>query len=662
MTSNIKGRVLYTIRNLKGIQLCSGKLGTITFYTGQEREPSSMQNYTDQPFSKLKFLPSAIRAISHQTFASTVATVNLSLRSLSALRRLAPASVLGLALLTGCAATGEPMAAKDAEGKVMAASTDPATEEMAPKIPLAELDGQTVYTVLVAEMALTNREYQLGLQFYLNLAKETRDPGAAERAAIVAQMTNRLEEAGEATAIWLESDPDNASAHQTAALAAVRTKDLEKAKFHLTRVLQLSPGAAIDVIIGEPKDYTEEERQTLIDLFNPLAKEYSKNERLWLAKSRLEMANRQFDPALDSVNKSLKIAEGPENYEVKARIYFLMGKNDAGKSTMETALKKFPLNRSLVVFQAQQLARINEADQAIPALKNYFNSKPEDHPITALYARIAYEAEAMEEAQTLYNRLTLVGQFMDEAHYYLGNLAQVEENTQQAIEHFQKITKDPYFVPAAARLVDLVVAEDSVEAGLAEIDRLISEHPDKPDLYAVKSDLYLQENQDQFAYDTLSEGLNQFPENIRLLYNRALLAEQLDNLGQLEIDLNKVLELEPDNASALNALGYTLADRTDRVDEAYDLIKRAYDLRPDDAAIQDSMGWVLYRRGDLEASLEFLQPAFNNTKNHEIAAHLGEVLWQLNRKDEADKVWQEGLLDDPESEVLKRTMDRLKNP
>jgi tetratricopeptide (TPR) repeat protein len=157
------------------------------------------------------------------------------------------------------------------------------------------------------------------------------------------------------------------------------------------------------------------------------------------------------------------------------------------------------------------------------------------------------------------------------------------------------------------------------------------------------------------------EGLTAFTDNEELLYSRSLTAEKMGRIDMMEQDLKRILQRDPNNARALNALGYTLADRTDRYQEAYGYIERAFKQRPDDIAILDSMGWVLYRLGRLDEAQEYLRRAAAQIRDGEIAAHLGEVLWAAGKRDEARQIWEEALKFAPDHEVLQQTIQRF-NP
>lgn len=156
----------------------------------------------------------------------------------------------------------------------------------------------------------------------------------------------------------------------------------------------------------------------------------------------------------------------------------------------------------------------------------------------------------------------------------------------------------------------------------------------------------------------LNRALEAMPGQVELLYTRALVAEELGKPEVLEADLRAVLEKKPDDPNALNALGFTLADRGERLDEAKRYIAKSLELKPDDPAILDSYGWVHYRLGDYPTALEYLRRAYGLLKNPEIGAHFGEVLWESGKREEAKKVWEECLRQDADDKDMKKVMAR----
>jgi tetratricopeptide (TPR) repeat protein len=178
-------------------------------------------------------------------------------------------------------------------------------------------------------------------------------------------------------------------------------------------------------------------------------------------------------------------------------------------------------------------------------------------------------------------------------------------------------------------------------------------------LYISEAEILREEDRGEAAFNLLSRALDQNPNDEDLLYSRSLAAESIDRLEVAERDLLTLIEADPENGQALNALGYTLADRTDRYQEALGYLQRALTLLPDDAAVLDSMGWVLYRLGRYEESLDYLRRAYEASADDEIAAHLSEVLWMMGKRSEAREIWQRAIEKAPESEHLLEVKERL---
>jgi tetratricopeptide (TPR) repeat protein len=162
------------------------------------------------------------------------------------------------------------------------------------------------------------------------------------------------------------------------------------------------------------------------------------------------------------------------------------------------------------------------------------------------------------------------------------------------------------------------------------------------------------------AYEVLGQAVQRFADDTELLYEQAMMAEKLDRLAEMEQLLRRVIALKPDNAHAYNALGYSLADRSQRLPEARTLIAKALELSPGDPFITDSLGWVEFRLGNRDEALRLLRQAYAARPDAEIGAHLGEVLWSLNQRDEARRVWQESRRRDAANEVLRETLARLR--
>ncbi len=231
----------------------------------------------------------------------------------------------------------------------------------------------------------------------------------------------------------------------------------------------------------------------------------------------------------------------------------------------------------------------------------------------------------------------------------------------EAISWYEQLEGTDQALPATLRRASLLAGSGRMDEARQVLlfARNSGGQAVKLETLLVEANLLLEADQGEAALTTLSLALEEFPDNTRILYLRSLVAVGLDQIAMAEEDLRAVLALEPSNAAALNALGYTLADRTSRLEEAETLIQKAYSLEPEDAAIIDSMGWIAYRMGRFEEARRYLEQAFLRDRNAEIAAHLGEVIWVLGDAQRARQVWNEGMRIEPGNQTLIDTMQRF---
>jgi tetratricopeptide (TPR) repeat protein len=245
----------------------------------------------------------------------------------------------------------------------------------------------------------------------------------------------------------------------------------------------------------------------------------------------------------------------------------------------------------------------------------------------------------------------------------LGQLAELAERREEALRWYRAVPRGERWFDAQLRIAVLLDGQGERDAALAHLDALrgagIDDDANLASTFLLESELHVRHAQPERALDAFGRGLKVLPDDRRLLYARALQYEALDRVDECVADLRRLVELDPDDADALNALGYTLADRTDRHQEALALITRALAAKPDEAAIIDSMGWVQYRLGNLDEALEYLRRAFELQPDAEIAAHLGEVLWAKGERDAARAAWAKGREVDPDNETLAATVRRL---
>jgi len=231
----------------------------------------------------------------------------------------------------------------------------------------------------------------------------------------------------------------------------------------------------------------------------------------------------------------------------------------------------------------------------------------------------------------------------------------------EAVDWYQEVVRGERAFVSALRRAFLTAESGDLDRARNQLQQLrLRDEPEfVRESFMAESEILVNAAMPAQALELLNTALDTLPSDTQLLYARALVAVQLGELGIAEADLRGIIELEPQNVAALNALGYTLADLTSRYEEAQDLIRAAYAMQPEEVSIIDSMGWVAFRMGRLEEAERFLRDAWSRDQNAEIAAHLGEVLWVSEQQEEALMVWRDAYRIDSANTILNETMERF---
>ena len=303
------------------------------------------------------------------------------------------------------------------------------------------------------------------------------------------------------------------------------------------------------------------------------------------------------------------------------------------------------------------LAEWNDNVSALEQFEKLLAHDPQN--LDALYAAgiLSQGLVLWDEAKSHFEVLLEHYPQEDRARLYLGQILSEQGEHDEALDLLREIAAADYYFDVQMRIgFVLSDAGRHTEA----LEHLADVTPKSQDeqvrIYLAREQVLRDSGQPEAALELLSAALIDIPDHPDLLYARGLVTAIMDRVEEHERDMRRLIEIDPDNAHAYNALGYTLADKTERLGEALELIEKALSLLPGDPFILDSLGWVHFRRGDLDLALEYLQLAMDQRPDAEIAAHLGEVLWQLGNKEQAIAAWQDGSQTDPDNPVLKDTM------
>jgi tetratricopeptide (TPR) repeat protein len=544
----------------------------------------------------------------------------------------------------------------------MSAAGPLAATEKAPRPgAVADPTSASLEPLLAGEFALQSGRLDEAAKSYLDAARAADDVALAERATRIALLAKDDKRAAEALELWRKQGGEGLNLAAAEAVLAIRRGDEREARKYLTQLLQ-APGdsgwrQALGVLSGGARDPKQSAR-----LLERLVKDDRIPNKLpaWLAFGGLAQGLEQ--PEL--VERI--VAEVVERFPGEARVGLLRasqlresGKEDEARkllaSLSEQAGKDSDLRRAI----ADEYHRLGD----YPAAEAVLAKGPQDDQTYALRAALLAQSEDKQALTGLYQELRAsASQPVPERRLLLGQMAEFLDRFDEALEWYRGVPGGEQRWAARLRSANVLhelKRDDEAYKLLRDLQADgAADDESRRDAYLLEASLREKDKDQPAELDAYARGLAAFPDDPEVLYARALSWERHDDVPRAEADLRRILVAEPDNVAALNALGYTLADRTTRYQEALQLIERARTAEPDNPAIVDSYGWVLYRLGRNEEALVELRRALTLQKDAEIAAHLAEVLWVTGRKDEARKYFDQSRKIDPENRSLVRALEK----
>ena len=324
-------------------------------------------------------------------------------------------------------------------------------------------------------------------------------------------------------------------------------------------------------------------------------------------------------------------------------------------------LQKYPAAREARLAYARLLAGERKYAEARAEFEKLLAAHPNNNDVIYAVGLLALQLKDYATAESSLKRLLDTG-YRDPngVRFTLGQAAEEQKHWSDAIDWYQSIQRGEHFLPARMRVAGVMAKQGRLAEAREYLRAQSVEGEQAIQLLIAEAQLLREANLHRDAFDLLGKALLAQPDQPELLYDHALTAEKLERFDVLEGNLRKLIQIKPDHAHAYNALGYSFADRNLHLPEARKLIERALELSPQDYYIIDSLGWVLYRLGDLPGAAAQLRRAYLGRPDGEIGAHLGEVLWVMGERAEAERVWQEALKSHPENETLQKTVKRLR--
>jgi len=585
-------------------------------------------------------------------------------------------------ILAGCSSvpTATAPASADASDSATESTPDPSGASPADPLPRVDLNSDLLYQLMAAEIAVQRGDAGDAYATFLAEARQTRDPRLARRAAEVAIGARALAQALDASRLWRELAPHSVEAQQAVGALLVANGRYEESEPLFAQQIKAAAAPLNELARVQRTLARAPDRAAAFDLLQRLAAPYQDDARhgadVHLTLAHGAQAAGLNQRAVEEARIALAQRPGFEIAALSAAQYLARpgGRDDAaGRAQALVLLANFLVSNPASVNARMTYARLLVADNKVPAARVEFERvlAADDRNLDALYAAGVLAMDSPPPRTVARSYLTRYLQVLeetpgadrdpDQAHLNLARLAEEEHNYPEALEWLNHIDGGDQYLNARMRKSIVLGKMNRIDESRALLAATPVNGPEeKTQLTLTEAQILRDAHRYNESFDLLAAALQRTPEDSSLLYDTAMAAERLDRVDVMEEHLRHLMLLKPEDAHAFNALGYSLADRNLRLNDAYDLVTQALKLAPDDAFIIDSMGWVCFRQGKFAQAREYLEQAWKLRPHAEVGAHLGEVLWQQGDRDSARRVWREARKLEPESDTLNSTLARLK--
>lgn len=554
-----------------------------------------------------------------------------------------------LLLLAGCTTPRGPQLNQIVEATE--ARTDPA----------AEAEAALLYHLMAGELAGSRGDLAQAATEYVAAARLSPDPAIAERATRIALVADREDLALAAAERWQKLTPGSLEARQAVGLLSLRRGDLDKAVENLAASVRTASGGHAQGLESLAAMLAQEAgNPAALQVMQRVAAKYPKERAAYYAVAQVALQSHQNAVALAALNKAIALSpQWRAAHLLRVETYLRLERPQAALDELSELLRKSPRDYDLRLQYAHTLVGLSRTREALVEFRKLLQRNPDDARVLYPAALLAIDAQMSAQAKVWLQRLLALGEQTDAAHYFLGRVAEQEAHYQTAIGYYNR-TQGAYRDDAQLRIAVVLAEQGQFGQARAHLIELRGQNSQlAARSYSAEGEIMRTAGRMEDSLKAYGAGLAAFPNDKDLLYGRAMTLIEMTRLPAAERDLRAVLAKDPNDPHALNALGYTLADRTDRLQEAAHLVNRAYAQRPHDPAIIDSMGWLAYRQGRLHAALSYLRTAWKMADDPEIGAHYGEVLWKLGRRDQARQIWQQALQAHSGNVLLNSTIKRL---
>jgi len=528
--------------------------------------------------------------------------------------------------------------------------------------PQSKLSSEVFYYLLSAEIAGQRGEIGLSAALYTKAAEVTRDPAIAQRATRAAYYARDDKRAIFSATLWNELEPENIEARQVLAALLVRTGKTDAAAEHFEYVLNNGKQSErqrfllITSLLSKEKD-----KQAALAVMKKLIAKRKDNPNALYAYSQLSFLVGDLDNAAKTIKQVIKLQpEWTEAHILQSNIFVRQGYKAHAIEVLRQTLENQPDNTRLRMFYARNLVDAKQFAEAANQFSLVTDDEKFQHEARYALGLLTLQMNKPQQAAEYFIQLLKDKQRVVESQFYLAQSYELQNELDKAIAEYKKVRNNQYTFEADLRIALILAKQGDIKEARSRLQNMSPDSLDKElRVYLTEGEILNTAKQYQAAFNLYTEALQQLTDNNRLLYARALTAEKIGKIELAVDDLENIVKREPENAQALNALGYTLIDKTKQLERGLGFIKKAYKLEPDDPAIHDSMGWAYYRLGQYDEALKYLRRAFAKLKDAEVAAHLGEVLWVAGDREAAQEIWNTAIQQAPNDDLLLNVMQKF---
>ncbi|MDP3817389.1 MAG: tetratricopeptide repeat protein [Methylotenera sp.] len=525
-----------------------------------------------------------------------------------------------------------------------------------------------VYKYLAAEVAGQRGELATSSAIFYDLANTTKDASLAERAAKVAAYGNVPSLTIPAIKLWSELDPNSTEAQQAMTEVLIASGRLNEAKPHLAKLFVKEETRAGGFLYLNNLLNKSADKAGVLRLVQSLAEPYPQLAEAQFAIAQSAMAAKQNKVAMKALNKAEALKPG---WSVAALLKGQVLFEESPKAAIDfyrEFLNQHPeaneirLNLARLLVNQKQYAA---AKSEFPLILQYAKDGADKNSaeVSAVVGLLSFQSADYAAAESYFQQALSMGfKDADQIYIYLAQSAEKQNHNDVATTWYNKVQPGQHQLEAKISLANLIARTQSADKAIELLDAVDDlTTPQQIIVIQTQASILAKAKRDKEAFDLLDKAVKNLPNTPELVYDYALAAERIQKLDLMEAELRRTIAANPNFAAAYNALGYSFADRNIKLNEAIQLIEKALSLSPNDHYMLDSLGWAHYRKGNLDKAIKYLQQAYNTNPDPEIAAHLGEVLWQKGKHDEAKKIWGDALIADPANEVLIKTTNKFKS-